>query len=128
MKQLVDTNVWVRYFVRDNEKQYLQVCEWFEEASKGKRELVVTPVIVAEVCYVLESFYKNKREDISQTFKLVLAQSWLKIENREVLSGVWFWYEKGVHFVDSYALAWKYNNDSQILTFDIKLKKLAEGN
>lgn len=118
---MVDTNVWIRYFIRDNDEQYQQVLAWFKEAEAGVRKLGVHPLVVAEVCFVLESFYRMDREKICQVWQVTLAQKWLKVINRRELQCLWTWYVKGFHFVDSFLLAWSHNLKTSVLTFDKKI-------
>ncbi|MDP3900742.1 MAG: PIN domain-containing protein [bacterium] len=124
-KQILDTNVLLRFLVGDNEKQQKEAHRWFQEAEQRKRKIVVVPLVVAETCFVLESFYKKQREEIAETLEVFLAQRWLEVEERNVLLSLWFWYRKGFHFVDSFLLAWTQTYAGDILTFDRALSKKA---
>lgn len=122
-KEVVDTNVLIRFFVGDDKSQQKQASSWFFQAQKGKRKLVIKSLVVAETCFVLESFYKKQRREITDVFEVFLAQSWLIVEERDILLFLWGWYKKGLHFVDSYLLSWARNNNSLIVSFDKKLTK-----
>ena len=67
---------------------------------------------------------KKQRNEIADVFEVFLAQSWLVIEEREILLKLWFWYKTGLHFVDSYLLSWAKNTTSSIISFDKKLTGL----
>jgi len=123
-KEVVDTNVLLRFFVGDEELQQKQASSLFSQAQKGKRKLVIKSLVVEETCFVLESFYKKQRNEIADVFEVFLAQSWLVIEEREILLKLWFWYKTGLHFVDSYLLSWAKNTTSLIISFDKKLTGL----
>ena len=123
-KEVVDTNVLLRFFVGDNKLQQKQANSLFSQAQKGKRKLVIKSLVVAETCFVLESFYKKQRNEIADVFEVFLAQSWLVIEERDVLLQLWSWYQIGFHFVDSYLLSWAKNTTSSIISFDKKLTGL----
>ncbi|OGV95601.1 hypothetical protein A2W24_06915 [Microgenomates group bacterium RBG_16_45_19] len=122
MKAVVDTNVWVRFFVRDNEAQYRQAVEWFKTGRLGKRKLVLSAVVVAETCYVLDTFYHKTREEIASVWEVVLGQRWLAVAERSVLIAMWPGYRNGWHWVDSYLWAWSGANEGDILSFDKKLR------
>lgn len=122
-EEVVDTNVLIRFLVGDNKVQQRQAKEWFSQAQRGTKKLTIKILVVAETCFVLESFYKKKRGEIADAFEVVLAQKWLNIDERDVLLSLWSWYREGFHFVDSYLLAWVKNNNSRIITFDKKLQK-----
>lgn len=123
MAELIDTNVILRFLVGDIKKQYDEVVGWFKEAEKGKRKLKVKTIVVAEACFVLESFYKESRENIASKFEVFLSQKWLSVENREELVSLWKWYRKNFHFVDSFLLATAEAKKYNILTFDQGIRK-----
>jgi len=121
----IDTNILTRFFIGDNRQQHRQAEAFFREAEMGKRKLKLTALVVAEATYVLESFYKRLRPEITQFLKVFISQKWLAVEERNILLNSWPWYLKGFHFVDSYLLARVRLNGEKILTFDKKLKKIA---
>lgn len=123
MKEILDINIILRFFVGDNKAQQNKSKLIFAEAEKGKRKLLVKPLVVAECCFVLESFYKKKRDQIANSFEVFLSQKWLEVEGRGELLLMWNWYRKNFHFVDSYLLAWAKIKKSKIVSFDKKLLK-----
>jgi predicted nucleic-acid-binding protein len=120
-REIVDTNVLIRFLVGDNKVQQKQARVWFSEAEKGKRKLVIKLLVVAETCFVLESFYKKQKEEIAGAFEVFLSQVWLEVEERSILLSLWDWYKKGFHFVDSYLLSWGKINSCSIISFDREL-------
>lgn len=119
----LDTNVLLRYLVRDNEKQFEQAKKWFKDVRERKIKIVVSSVVVAEACFVLESFYKQTREKIADAMTVVLSQRWLAVSEREILLGLWGDYKKGRHFVDSYLKSQAEIKKGKILSFDKKLTR-----
>ena len=123
MADILDTNVLLRFLVGDNKKQQQQAKKWFSQAEKGKREIIVKPLVVAEACFVLESFYHQERDKIANAFEIFLSQRWLKVDERETLLNLWSLYRQNLHFVDSFLLAWIKVNRGGILTFDQQMLK-----
>lgn len=123
MKAILDTNVVVRFLVGDNPTQQKRAAQWLKEAAEGKRALIVPPIVIAETCFVLESFYKRPRGEIADALETFLAQRWLDVEDRDVLLSVWPWYRQGAHFVDSFLRAKAQAEAVEILTFDKKLSR-----
>lgn len=119
----LDTNVLLRYLVRDNKVQYIQAKKWFEEAQKRKIKITISSVVVAEACFVLESFYKQNRVNIADTMMVVLSQRWLAVSERKALLELFGDYKKGQHFVDSFLAAKALLNGGKVLTLDKKLLK-----
>ena len=114
---VLDTNVLARFLVGDNAAQKMQAEQWFKEGESGKRKIVVFPIVVAECSFVLESFYKKSREDIADAFEIFLSQRWLQVSERDALLSLWQEYRKGLHFVDSFLLAWARCNGGRVFEF-----------
>ncbi len=123
MTDLIDTDIILRYLVGDDENLYQKAKQIFAEAKEGKREIRVKIVVIAECCYVLESFYKKSKDEIAESMEVLLSQKWLKVEDRQPLLYMWQWYRNNLHFVDSYLLACSKTNKMKILTFDKILQK-----
>lgn len=51
--KVLDTNIFLRYLIRDNEEKYLRTKELFDRVIDGQEEVMTTVVVVHEVCYVL---------------------------------------------------------------------------
>lgn len=123
MADILDTNVLLRFLVGDNKKQQQQAEQWFNQGQEGKRKIVVKPLVIAEACFILESFYRQKREKIADVFEVFLSQRWLKVDEREALLNLWPLYRQNLHFVDSFLVAWASVNKGSVLTFDQKILK-----
>ena len=120
---ILDTNVLLRFLLEDNAAQHAKAAQWFGEADAGKRKIVVTPLVIAEASFVLESFYKHPKEKIADALEVFVSQRWLQVEERDVLLGLWQYYRKGLHFVDSYLRSWTALRGGSILSFDKELNK-----
>ncbi|OGG19284.1 hypothetical protein A3D78_01280 [Candidatus Gottesmanbacteria bacterium RIFCSPHIGHO2_02_FULL_39_14] len=121
MEQIVDTNIILRYLVGDDKQQQQEANVLFQKAEKGITSLLIKPLIIAEACFVLESFYKKSREEIADTFEVFLSQKWLRVEERETMLILWNWYKRNFHFVDSYLLSWAKLTNGKIASFDQRL-------
>ncbi|MBU1085059.1 MAG: PIN domain-containing protein [Candidatus Beckwithbacteria bacterium] len=124
-EELLDTNIITRFFIGDVKAQHNKAEEIFREAKLGRRNLRLESLVVAEVCFVLESFYKRERQEIAQFLSVFSSQGWLRVRDKNIIQASWQWYLKGFHFVDSYLIAWSKVNKGKILTFDKKLSKMA---
>lgn len=122
-KLVLDTNIILRLVVGDVKKQQQIGVDLFLRAERGKVILIIHPVVLAEVCFVLTSFYDKTDEEVSNMMEALLVPSWLEIEHREALRGMWGWYSEGMHFVDSYLLALEKYEGVEMISFDKKLNK-----
>ena len=126
MKQVLDTNVILRFLVGDQPDQQAQAKQWFLDAQAGNRELWLDQTVVAECCFVLESYYKKSRPEISISMQSLISQRWIYVHEREALINLWEYYLGGLHFVDSFLIAWSRVTNSSLLTFDRTMAKRAE--
>lgn len=64
MKLLIDTNIWIRYIIKDNDRQFAQAKELFAAIDAGVVKAYGSSVVFLEVNYVLKSIYHFKFEEI----------------------------------------------------------------
>lgn len=128
MINLLDTNIILRYLVGDSEILHKKAVSIFKKAEAGELKLLIKVVVVAESCFVLESFYKKSLEEIASSMEVLLSQKWIQIEDRKGLLGMWTNYRNRLHFVDSYLLSSAKVNKYKILTFDKELEKVEANN
>ncbi len=119
----LDTNVIIRFLVKDHIEHFEQAKIWFNQAKEGKIKMIIVPIVVAECCYLLESFYKVPKESIAQKMQVLLSQRWIQVENRKEINNLWQHYLKGLHFVDSFLLSSSLINQAKVLSFDKKIVK-----
>jgi len=122
---VIDTNILVRFVVGDNSEQLQKIQNVFRLAEKGKVRLLLPSLVFAEACFVLESWYKQKKSDIAEVFSILVSSPWIEFEERDALLQTLHNYSQGMHFVDAYLIAKSLIEQKEILTFDKKLKKLS---
>jgi predicted nucleic-acid-binding protein len=81
----LDTNVLVRFLVRDDEKQAQAVYARFKQAEAVRESLFVPLLVVLETVWVLESAYEKSRKDILAAFDELKSMSILEFEKAQVL-------------------------------------------
>ncbi len=124
MKRVViDTNIILRFLLADVGEQSNEVHRLLRKAESGKIKVVILPVIVAEASFVLNKYYLKSYAEIAEAMESFLAPSWLEIEHREALRGMWGWYVQGMHFVDSYLLSLNKYEALELVSFDKKMTK-----
>lgn len=120
---ILDTNVLVRFLVGDHPAHQQKAQEWFKAAELGQCSILVTPLVIAETCFVLESVYKQPRVAIADALEIFVSQRWLRVEERDILLHLWSDYKRGLHFVDSYLRAWVEIHGGKAMSFDKQVIK-----
>ena len=101
-KTYIDSNVILRYLTQDPPKMAEKALRLFTEAKKGRLSLLITPLTVAEVVWVLESYYGHSKKDISETLTQFLLCDGLEIESLDLMMGSLNLYqEKNIDFADA---------------------------
>ncbi len=102
MTAFVDTNVLMRHLTGDPPDQAARATRYLESAD----ELLLPDLILAEVAYVLESFYEAPRAQVATTLRSVLGFPAIRVLDADLLQRAVEVYE--VHrldFADAYLIA-----------------------
>jgi len=84
MKAL-DTNILVRFLVRDDERQSEAVYRLFRQAESEKTVFFVPLLVILETIWVLEAVYQISRTDILDAINDILYLPILKFEAQPAL-------------------------------------------
>jgi predicted nucleic-acid-binding protein len=101
----------------------------FEKAEAGKVKLETSELVIAEIVWVLESFYGFTRKEITDLLVILLSSRNLKIANSSRISAAVQLYASGtMDFIDAYNIAYMKSRDmTKVATYDHKHYKKIEG-
>ena len=118
----VDTNLFLRYLTNDVPEQADAVERLLRRAMAGEVRLLTNELVIAEIVWTLESFYKRSRRDIMEKVLAILNTPGLEVANGEIVLQAIAWYaEKNVDFIDAYNGAWVLARGlNAVYTFDRK--------
>ncbi len=117
----LDTNVILRFLIRNDESEFKAAYDIFQKAEKGHLILQVHPVTVAEMILTLDLFYQYSRKEISETLSGFFEIEGLVVLDKDLIQKALTIYgEKEVDYIDAYlaAVAGK-NKEHAIVTFDV---------
>jgi len=86
MKAL-DTNVLVRFLVKDDGKQAGMVRDLFKQAEANQETLFVPQLVILEMIWVLESVYTVSRQHILDALQQLLLMPVLRFDGQVALQG-----------------------------------------
>jgi len=126
---LVDTNVFLRFFVRDVESFYQKAKELFEKAEKGVVKLETSDMVIAEIVWVLESYYGFTKAEIKEVINTILETKNVKVTNHSRVKEAVNLYTLGkMDFIDAYNISYiREKGYRKVATFDVKHFKNIEG-
>lgn len=125
----VDTNVFLRFFVRDVESFYQKAKELFEKAEKGVVKLETSDMVIAEIVWVLESYYDFTKAETKEVIDTILETKNIKVANHSRVKEAVNMYASGkMDFIDACNIAYiKEKGYRKVATFDVKHFKNIEG-
>jgi predicted nucleic acid-binding protein len=127
-RAFVDANVILRYLTGDPPDMAEASLKTFSAAQKGEISLILIPITVAEVVWVLESFYGYPKDRIAATITEFLHSDGLEVMDLDILiQALSFYDEKNIDFADALLSASALNpGPNLIYSFDRHFDRIAE--
>lgn len=119
-RAIVDTNVLLRLLIKDDDIKR-KACERLLEKAKRKEiYLYILPIVIMEIVWVLEKYYKLDRKTIRELTEAVMNTPELHIEMEDVFrKALRLYEEKNVKFADAVIGYWGLEKDFSIVyTYD----------
>jgi predicted nucleic-acid-binding protein len=123
----IDTNVLVRYLVRDDQSQYERARRWIHREVSTGEPVLVSLLVLLEMEWVLRSRYELAKPDIVAVFSSLLQTAELAFEDEpSVEHALYSWKNSLAEFSDSLIDARNRRLGCRATTtFDRKALKLA---
>ena len=82
--RFIDSNVFLRYFTKDDPVKAQRCFELFQRVKTGTEEVTTSESVIAEVVYVLSSprLYGLRRDEIRQLLLPMLTLRGMRLSNR----------------------------------------------
>ncbi len=102
MTAFLDTNVLVRHLTGDPPTQARLATRYLEQADS----LLLADLILAEVAYVLESYYEAPRPQVAEALRSILAFRAIRVvDGPLLLRSVELYEVHGLDYADAYLVA-----------------------
>ncbi len=115
----VDTNVLVRFLVRDNAKQAARAASLIRS-----QEIWVAKTVLLETEWVLRSLYAFSGKTVAEAMRKLAGLPTVFLEDEVAVARALDWSSAGLDFADALYLA-SAGNATQFATFDRKLARQA---
>src|SRR4030042_222560 len=122
----MDTNIFLRYFEKEDEYIYRKIERLFTEIVNGNITGISTSLVVAEVIWVLKKFYNWEKEEICNNINLIIRTPNIIFKERAILlEAINTYAERNVSFIDAYDYSFmKANKVVEIYSLDRDFDKL----
>jgi len=125
----IDTNLLLRYLRNDLPEQADAVEALLKRAAAGNVSLTTNVMVIAELVWTCESFYKLSKQEIRDKIVMILNTPGLQIENYDLLLQATLLYaDRNIDFIDAYNGCWaKDQRIPLVFTFDQRHYKRIPG-
>ena len=126
-RRLIDTNLIIRHLVQDNEKQAKAAEKLFIACDRGEITVLLLPAVLAECVFVLESFYRQPRADISAALEKLITSPGIELPGVEVqVDALQRYAHSNAHFVDCLLAATAAAQRIPVATFDRDFRRFPD--
>lgn len=118
--KFLDTSIFIR-FLTDDVPEKADACEEILKKAVEKQEtLFTTDLVIAEIVWVLESFYELPKNEIQDKVEKILNTPNLICLHKDlILSALILYSEKNIDYIDAYnALILKENGIEELYSYD----------
>jgi uncharacterized protein len=128
-RAVIDTNLLVRYLTEDDPSKANDVKRLLLKATQGEVRILIPSIVIAELVWVLQSFYKLDRSEIVPLLNAILHTKGVEVSDKPVVSDAVALYRDGTtDFIDAWIVAFARSADVRVIfTFDRKHFKGIEG-
>lgn len=101
--RFIDTNVFLRYFTKDNEKKANNALLLLKKIEANEEKVFTSSLVIFEVIFTLYSFYKISRNEIKDLLLPILRLRGLRLENKDIFEKSLEQFSKNkISFADNY--------------------------
>jgi predicted nucleic acid-binding protein len=116
---ILDANIIVRFLTNDPPDQALKAKALIEGAVRGRIELELTELCLAEVVWVLHSFYKCPRQQIVRHLQALLVTPGIVMSRRALLEdAVRRYAASSMDIADAFLAALAAERNLKVASFD----------
>ena len=118
--KLVDANVVLRFFIEDDEEQFVRAKAFIQRLELGNDEALVPDIVFAEVVWVLNKVYDVPRPEITEKFSKLLGYKGVKtLFSKELyLESLQLYARQSIDIQDILLAVIARDRDCTVITFD----------
>jgi predicted nucleic acid-binding protein len=123
----LDANVLLRFFTGEPPEMFAAASRLIGEAERGEVILDLSPMVLAETAFTLESFYQRPRKEVAKTLLEFVKRSGVRLAERDrMLEALERVQSARVHLVDAYLAALASETGFAVASFDRDLDKFKD--
>jgi len=118
--RIIDANIILRYLTNDVQDQAERAGELLAKVEAGSEEVLLPDIILADIIWVLEGYYKQSREQIREWITTILSMQGLRFSDKSVaLDALDIYVDLGIDWSDAFITGQMINHGiMEIYSFD----------
>jgi len=118
--RFIDTNLFIRYFTRDDEERAEAVLKLLKRVEKNEEKIITSPLVIFELVFTLGNYYKVPRREIKEIMQTVFNLRGLRLDYRDVFESALELYSQGnLSFADAFNACFMSKREiKEIYSFD----------
>ena len=102
----LDSNVLLRFFTGTPPGMFAAASKLLAEAERGEVVLELSPLVLAETAFTLDSFYQRPRKETARALREFLRRADVRVAEKErMIEALKRVEDTGVHLVDAYLVS-----------------------
>lgn len=116
----IDANIILRYLTNDVPDQAKQAEELLKRVEDGKEDVFLPDIILADIIWILEGYYKQTREDIREWITAILSMQGLTFSSKDIaLNALDVYMDKRIDWSDAFTASQMLQREiTEIYSFD----------
>lgn len=121
---IADTNVFLRFLLKDIPHQFVQAKSLFKKAEKSEILVFIPQIVIFEAFFALEKYYNFPKTEIIDKLQSLLAVKYFSIQDRQAFElALNLFEENDISLTDCFIVSLSRTTGAEIFTFDKKLGK-----
>ena len=123
----LDSNILLRFLTGEPPDMFAAASALIRSAEKGEALLELSPLVLAETAFTLESYYRVPRKDVAKALAECVNRLGFRLADRErLLDALNRVQTSGVHLVDGYLAAASAETKMPVASFDRDFDKFRD--
>ncbi len=101
--KFIDTNIFIRFLTNDIPDKASACEKIFREAEEKNESLFTTEMVIAEIIWVLESYYELPKKQVQEMVEKILITPFLLCPQKDlILNALSLYSDKNIDYIDAY--------------------------
>ena len=101
--KFIDTNIFIRFLTNDIPEKAEACDHLFRDSAEKNERLFTTEMVIAEIIWVLESYYELPKKEVQEMVEKILITPYLFCPQKDIiLNALTLYSDKNIDYIDAY--------------------------